>query len=67
MTLRRGECRSFLQAQVLCLISTVEYKQTTFDFDTKDVHPVDQMDMHRKTREMIYSTLTSTAMTASKL
>lgn len=58
---------AFLQAQVLHPKSAADYKQTTFEFDAKDVHPIDQMDMHRQTREMIYSTLTSTAMIASKL
>jgi hypothetical protein len=39
----------------------------SFEFDVKDVHPVDQMDMHRQTGEMIFSTLKNTSMTASKL
>jgi hypothetical protein len=33
----------------------------------KEVHPVEQMDMHRKTWEMILSTLTNTLLNAPKL
>jgi hypothetical protein len=32
-------------------------EQTTFEFQAKDVHPADQMDMHKQTREMISHTL----------
>jgi hypothetical protein len=39
---------AFLQAQVPHPKTTVDYKKTSFEFDVKDVHPVDQMDMHRK-------------------
>lgn len=38
-----------------------------FSFDAKNVHAIDQMDMHKQTSEMIYSTLTNTAMSASKM
>jgi hypothetical protein len=31
------------------------------------VHPADQMDMHRQTWEMIFSTLENTSLTAAKL
>jgi hypothetical protein len=33
----------------------------------KEVHPTDQMDMHKKKREMIFSTLTNTSLTVAKL
>lgn len=36
-------------------------------FDAKNVRAIDQMDMHKQTSEMIYSTLTNTAMSASKM
>jgi hypothetical protein len=58
---------AFLQAQVPHPKTVVDYKKTSFEFDVKEVHPVDQMDMHRKTGEMIFSTLTNTSLTASKL
>jgi hypothetical protein len=44
-----------------------DYKRSTFEFDVKEVHPVNQMDMHRQTREMIFSTMANTSMTAAKL
>lgn len=58
---------TFLQEQVYHPKTTANYKKTAFEFGVKDVHPVDQMDMHRQTGEMIFSTLTNTSMTASKL
>ena len=56
---------AFLQAQILHPKSLVDYKQTTIEFDTKDVHPIDEMDTQRQTRDIIYSTLNGTAITAS--
>lgn len=58
---------AFLQAQVPKLKSTANFRQTTLEFEAKDVHPLDQMDMHRQTGEMVYSTFTPTAVTSSKL
>ena len=57
----------FLQGQVLYPKTTTNYKNTSFEFHIKDVHPIDQMDMHRHTGEMIFSTLKNTSMTTSKL
>jgi hypothetical protein len=57
----------FLQAQVPHPKKDVEYKKTTFEFDVKDFHPVDQMDMHRQIGEMIFFTLKNTSTTASNL
>jgi hypothetical protein len=42
------------------------YRRTTFEFQDKDVHPVDQMDMHKQTGEMISHTLAHVATTAAK-
>jgi hypothetical protein len=57
----------FLQAQAPHPKTVIDYKKTSFEFDVKEVHPMDQMDMHRKTEEIIFSTLTNTSLTASKL
>jgi hypothetical protein len=57
----------FLQEQVPHPKTNVDYKKISFEFDVKDVHPVDQMDMNRQIGEMILSTLTNTSMTTSKL
>jgi hypothetical protein len=58
---------AFLQAQVPHPKAVSDYKRETFEFDVKEVHPADQMDMHRQTGEMIFSTLENTSMTAAKL
>jgi hypothetical protein len=47
---------AFLQAQVHHPKTTIDYKKTSFEFDVKEVHPVDQMDMHRQIGEIIFST-----------
>jgi hypothetical protein len=57
----------FLQARVPHHKTTSDYKKTSFEFDVKEFHLADQMDMHRKTREMIFSTLTNSSLTAAKL
>ena len=54
---------AFLEAQIPQPKTTKDYKKTTFEFDTKDIHPIDQMEMHKKTGEMICSTLTNTTTT----
>jgi hypothetical protein len=58
---------AFLQAQVPHPKAISDYKRTTYEFDVKEVHLVDQMDMHRQTGEMIFSTLENTSMNAAKL
>lgn len=52
----------FLQAQVSFPKSPSYYKKTIFSFDANKIHPIDQMDMHRQPREMIFSTMTHTTM-----
>jgi hypothetical protein len=58
---------AFMQAQVLDLKVITDYKRETFEFQTKDVHPTDQMDLHRQTGEMVFSTLANASTAASKL
>ena len=58
---------AFLQAQVPDPKVIIDYKRATFEFQTKDVHPVDQMDLHRQTGEMVFSTLAHASTTASRL
>jgi hypothetical protein len=57
----------FLQAQVPHPKTISDYKKASFEFDVKEVHPTDQMDMHRKTGEMIFSTLTNTSLDCCKI
>jgi hypothetical protein len=58
---------AFLQVQVPHPKTAANYKKTSFEFDVKDVHPMDQMDLHRQTGEMLLSSLTTTSLTSSKL
>jgi hypothetical protein len=58
---------AYLQAQVPQPKTISDYKRATFEFDAAEVHPTDQMDLHRKTGEMIFSTLANTSTTAAKL
>lgn len=57
----------FLQAQVPFPKAFSDYKKTIFSFDANQIHPIDQMDMHRQYREMLFTTMTNTAMAFSKL
>jgi hypothetical protein len=57
----------FLQAQVSDPKAIPDYKRATFKFHTRDVHPADQMDLHRKKREMVFSTLANASTLAAKL
>ena len=57
---------AFLEAQTPYPKIVADYKSTTFEFSTKDIHPIDQMEMHKQTGEMISSTLTNTTMSLSK-
>ena len=57
----------FLQAQEPDLKTITDYKRSSFEFHTKDVHPDDQMDLHRKTGQMVFSTLETTSTSTAKL
>jgi hypothetical protein len=58
---------AFLQAQVSDPKVITDYKRATFEFQTKDVHPADQMDLHKQTGEMVFYTLAHASTTVSKL
>jgi hypothetical protein len=57
----------FLQAQVPHPKEISDYKRETLEFNTKDVHPSHQMDLHRQTGEMVFSTLENVSTSAAKL
>jgi hypothetical protein len=57
----------FLQAQVPQPKEIIDYKRSTLEFDAKQVHPADQMDLHKKTGEMVFSTLAHASTTAARL
>lgn len=59
---------AFLHAQVPQPRTAVEYKKhTSFEFNVKDVHPIDQIEMHKQIGQMIASTLKNNAMSLSKM
>lgn len=58
---------AFLEAQTPEPKTPSDYNQTSFEFDVKNVHPIDQLEMHKKTGERISSTLTSTSMNLFKM
>ena len=47
--------------------SMVDYLKTDFEVLAKDIYPIDQMEHHKQTREMVYSTLTNKAIIAHQL
>lgn len=44
-----------------------DYIITNLEFLAKDIHPMDQIELHKQTREMVYSTLADKAMMVYKL
>jgi len=59
---------AFLKAQITQPRTATHYqKQTSFEFNVKDVHPIDQIEMQKHTGQMIASTLTNIAMSMSKM
>jgi hypothetical protein len=57
---------AYLQAQVSDPKVISDYKRATFEFQAKDVHPTDQMDLHKQTGEMVFHTLAHASASASK-
>jgi hypothetical protein len=57
---------AFLQAQVPDPKVISDYKRATFEFQAKDVHPADQMDLHKQTGEMVFHTLAHASASAAK-
>lgn len=47
--------------------SAIDYKNATFQVLAKDIHPVDQIKIHKQAGEMIYSTFTGMAMDTYRL
>jgi hypothetical protein len=57
---------AYLHAQVSDPKVISDYKRSTFEFQAKDVHPTDQMDLHKQTGEMISHTLARVATSAAR-
>ena len=58
---------AFLQTQVPFPKGYADYKKTVFSFDANQIHPIDKMDMHKQSGEMLFSTMTNTTMAFSSL
>ena len=41
--------------------TSLDFKRFDFEVLARDIHPIDQIELHKYTREMIYSTLTGKA------
>lgn len=47
--------------------SMEDYLKIDFEVLAKDIHPLDQIELHKKSVEMVYSTLTSKEIIAHQL
>jgi DNA gyrase/topoisomerase IV subunit A len=57
---------AYLQAQVPDPKVISDYKRATLEFQAKDVHPADQMDLHKQTGEMVFHTLAHASASTAK-
>ena len=58
---------AFLEAQTIEPKNPLDYKKTSFEFDARNVHPIEHMEMQKQISEMISSTLTSNSMNLFKM
>lgn len=58
---------AFMGPLVLAPRSVEYYKASIFSIDTKKIHEIDQIDLHQQIGEMIFSSLTTSAMNVSRL
>ena len=56
-----------LQPTIPTRKSSSDYEKTDFEVPVQDIHPLDQTEFHKQRGEMIYSTMTTKAMSAQKL
>ena len=47
--------------------STADYTRTNLEVFAKDIHPMDQIELHKQTGEMVYSTLADKRLLAHRL
>jgi len=57
----------FLEPKVAVPRGAEDYTASIFSVDTKQVHVINHINLHKKACEMIYSNLTIFALDASKL
>ena len=58
---------SYFKTKVQQPKSAADYLRTNFEVMAKDIHHLDQIELHKQTGEIIYSTLTSKALMAQRL
>ena len=58
---------SVLQPTVKTPKTVVDYKKVDLEVPTESIHALDQIEFHRKTSEILYYTVTTKAMSVSKL
>lgn len=58
---------SFLKPTLSYPKSLVDYLKIYFEFMAKYIHPIDQIELHKQTWEMVYSTLTTKEMVEHRL
>lgn len=58
---------SFIEPIVKHPKTSGDLRKTNFKVLSKDVHPINQIEFHKKVGEMIYSTLKGKAMAAHKM
>ena len=58
---------AFMEPLVPAPRSVQDYKASMFSIDTKKIHEIDQINLHKQTGELIFSSLTSSAMNAFRL
>ena len=58
---------SYLQPTTSTPKTVADNKKVDFEVDTKNVHELDQIEFHRHSSEMLYSTVVTKAMSTTKL
>ena len=58
---------SFLQPTTSAPKTVADYKKVAFEVETENFHELDQIEFHRHSSEILYSTTVTKAMGATKL
>ena len=58
---------SFLQPNTSTPKTTADYKKVDLEVDTETIHELDQIEFHRQSSKIIYSTVATKSMSANKL
>ena len=58
---------TFIKPATQQLRTTTDFKRVDFEILARDIHPINQIELHKQTGEMIYSTLTWKAIAGHQL